>query len=167
MTDATLYDTDIVAWVDQQVGELRRLSGAATTNAVDWDHLIEEIEGVGRSQTSGVRRKLVLVLAHLIKVLSTPDSPPARGWRAEIGSFQRVVRDQFSPSMRQLIDWHEVWSDAQAEAESGLSMWGDDMIRGLPAENPFRLDDLIGPEFDVDAAIDRLASSLRSGRGPA
>lgn len=167
MTDGTLYDTDIVAWVAQQVGELRRLSVAAPTNAVDWDHLIEEIEGVGRSQVSGVRRKLVMILAHLVKVVSAPDTPPSRGWRAEIGSFHRVVRKQFSPSMRQLIDWRGVWSDARDEADSGLSMWGDEMIRGLPAENPFRLDDLVGERFDIDAAIDTVVSSLRYDRGKA
>ena len=45
-----LYDEDIVTWSEQQAELLRRRSA----NALDWDHLAEEIEDVGRSHI-GVR----------------------------------------------------------------------------------------------------------------
>ena len=44
MTDSALYETDIVAWADRQVAELRRLEEAGITNTVDWANVIEEIE---------------------------------------------------------------------------------------------------------------------------
>jgi hypothetical protein len=47
MTLSALYETDIVAWADLQVAELRRLEEAGITNAVDWANVIEEIESVG------------------------------------------------------------------------------------------------------------------------
>jgi hypothetical protein len=47
MTLSALYETDIVAWADRQVAELRRLEEAGITNAVDWANVIEEIESVG------------------------------------------------------------------------------------------------------------------------
>jgi hypothetical protein len=161
MAEDTLYDTDIVAWAEQQVAELRRLAKAAPSNVVDWDNLIEEVESVGRSQVSGVKRKLVLVISHLIKVISAPDLPPSRGWRAEIGSFQRVLKEQFSPSMQRVIDWEATWRDSIEEAQSSLSLWGDELIRGLPAENPFKLDDIVGPDFELQAALQILADSIR------
>ena len=161
MADGTLYETDIVAWAEQQVAELRRLAEAAPSNAVDWENLIEEVESVGRSQVSGVRSKLILVISHLIKVISAPDSPPSRAWRAEIGSFQRVLNEQFSPSMRRLIDWEKIWRASIDEAQSSLSLWGDELIRGLPAKNPFKLGDIVGPDFQLQPALKTLADSIR------
>ena len=161
MTDASLYETDIVAWADQQVAELRRLAAAAPSNTVDWAHLIEEIESVGRSQVSGVERRLVLILAHLLKCISVPDSPAAKGWRSEISSHQRVLRKQFSNSMRRLIDLGEIWSDSRDEARDALREWGDDLVRGLPNDCPLSLDDLLSTDFVVDDAFERVAASIR------
>ncbi len=161
MDNASLYETDIVAWADRQVEELRRLAATSPSNAVDWPNLIEEIESLGRSQVSGVERKLILILSHLLKCLSAPDSPAARGWRSEVASHQRVVRKRFSNSMRQLIDIAEVWSDARDEARDDLSEWGDTLVRGLPDRSPFELGDLISRDFDVDRALSTLAHSVR------
>ena len=167
MSDGSLYETDIVAWVDQQVAELRRLAATTSSNAIDWTHLIEEIESVGRSQVNGVERKLVLILAHLIKVVSMPDSPAVRGWRSEVTNFQRVVRKQFTPSMRQLIDWQEVWSDARGDASASLLEWGDDVVRGLPDRNPLRLGDLTSSQFDVDRVLVEIVDSISASRASA
>jgi hypothetical protein len=101
------------------------------------------------------------VISHLIKVISAPDLPPSRGGRAEIGSFQRVLKEQFSPSMQPVIDWETTWRDSIEEAQSSLSRWGDELIRGLPAENPFKLDDIVGPDFELQAALQILADSIR------
>ncbi len=165
MDSASLYETDIVAWADRQVEELRRLQATSPSNAIDWPHLIEEIQSLGRSQVSGVERKLVLILSHLLKNLSAPGSPAVRGWRSEVSSHQRVVRKQFSNSMRRLIDWQEVWTDARSEARDGLMEWGDELIRGLPDSNPFDLDDLVSRDFDLDHALSVLARSIRPTEG--
>ena len=78
MTDTSLYATDIVAWADRQVEELRRLADAGVTNSVDWANVIEEIESVGRSEWSGVRSQLIHALSHIIKGLCDPRSSRAR-----------------------------------------------------------------------------------------
>jgi hypothetical protein len=127
MAQNSLYDTDIVAWAEQQVDELRRFAETASSNAIDWDNVIEEVASVGRSELSSVERYLVLVLAHLLKWLSVPEVQAARGWRAE----------------------------------AGLAYFSDEIIGGLPDQNPFTLDDLIAVDFDVDAAFTRLARSVR------
>jgi hypothetical protein len=163
MADSSLYETDIVAWADEQVAGLRRLAARTASNEIDWENVIEEIESVGRSQVNGVERKLVLIISHLLKVLSAPDSPACRGWRAEVTSFQQVVEGQFAPSMRQLIGWDKIWRKAQKEAEASLGVWGDPFLRGLPHDNPLQLDDLISPDFSVDEALATLARSITSG----
>lgn len=161
MDEPSLYDTDIVAWSQEQsraVRELARRPGL--TNALDWTNIAEEIESVGRSQVAGVERKLVLILTHLMKVISAPDSPAARGWRTEITTFQRVARKQYAPSMRRLLDPASMWTDARREAELALAEWGDPLARELPAASPFGLDDLLAEDFDADLALAALAAGL-------
>jgi hypothetical protein len=111
---------------------------------------------------SGVKRKLVLMISHLLKILSAPDSPASKGWRSEIGSFQKLLHEEFSPSMRRLIDWDHIWVSAVEQAQASLSLWGDELIGGLPARNPLRLDNLVGAPFDVQAALASLASSIQA-----
>lgn len=161
MGRATLYDRDIVTWAEEQAAALRSLAKRPElSNLVDWGNLIEEIESMGRSQVSGVERKLVLILSHLLKVISAPDSPATRGWRSEIAGHQRVMRKQFSNAMRNHIQLAEVWSDAKAEARDSLLDWGDSLIRGLPDESPFGFDDLVSREFDVDRALMTISTAI-------
>ena len=46
-----LYERDILSWAERQSALLRRLANGERLNeAVDWPHVIEEIEDVGRSE---------------------------------------------------------------------------------------------------------------------
>jgi hypothetical protein len=163
MASASLHDIDIMTWADEQAREIRDLARRPNlSNMLDWVNLAEEIESVGRSQVSGVKRKLVLMISHLLKILSAPDSPASKGWRSEIGSFQKLLHEEFSPSMRRLIDWDHIWVSAVEQAQASLSLWGDELIGGLPARNPLRLDNLVGAPFDVQAALASLASSIQA-----
>jgi hypothetical protein len=122
MASASLHDIDIMTWADEQAREIRDLARRPNlSNMLDWVNLAEEIESVGRSQVSGVKRKLVLMISHLLKILSAPDSPASKGWRSEIGSFQKLLHEEFSPSMRRLIDWDHIWVSAVEQAQASLS----------------------------------------------
>lgn len=160
MAQHDLYETDVVEWARRQVDALRQLATTSRSNDVDWVNVIEEIESLGRSQVSGLERKLTLILAHLIKVVSAPGSQAVRGWRSEVASHQRVVRKRFPNSVRRLIDWDEIWSDARDEARDALAEWGDTLVGGLPSHNPFQLDDLIGADFDVDDALAKMSKAI-------
>lgn len=160
MAQHDLYETDVVEWARRQVDALRQLAAASRSNDVDWANLIEEIESLGRSQVSGLERKLTLILAHLIKVVSAPDSQASRGWRSEIASHQRVVRKRFPNSVRRLLDWDDLWADARDDARDSLAEWGDSLVGGLPRHNPFQLDELISSDFDVDDALAKMANAI-------
>jgi Domain of unknown function DUF29 len=74
MDDRTLYETDIVAWAEQQAAALRVISSspAGRSNAVDWQNVVEEIESLGRSQIRAVESKLTLIFVRLLKIVSDP-----------------------------------------------------------------------------------------------
>ena len=49
-SDSDLYGDDIHLWSERQGALLRRLAaGEAVTDQVDWQHVVEEIEDLGRS----------------------------------------------------------------------------------------------------------------------
>ncbi len=61
-----LYDHDALVWSERQANLLRRLAdGERVNDAIDWPHVIEEIEDVGRSQLSSCENLLRLALLHL------------------------------------------------------------------------------------------------------
>lgn len=105
-----LYDRDALAWSEHQAGLLRR---GERVNEVDWEHVIEEIEDVGLSQSNTVQSYLRLMLVHLLKVHCWPECHSAGHWRGEIVSIQRDAAQRFAPSMRQRIDVDRLYQAAQ------------------------------------------------------
>ena len=164
MDTAALYDEDIVTWAEQQAAAVRALARRPDlSNALDWENVAEEIESLGKSQISAAESHIALILVHLIKKLSAPDSPAAPHWRSEILAFQIAMRRIYTPSMRQRIDWNELWTSARDTARAMLTPYGETLIRGLPDQNPFSPEMLTSRAFEVDAALIHLSKALDSG----
>src|SRR5271163_1444072 len=88
-----LYDEDILTWSEQQAELLRRRSA----NALDWDHLAEEIEDVGRSQLRAVESHLIQAVLHDLKAEAWPLSRDVAHWRAEARGQRDDARGAFTP----------------------------------------------------------------------
>jgi hypothetical protein len=147
----SLYEHDVLAWSEYQAELLRRFGRGERVNDVDWANVAEEIEGVGLSELHAVESFLSLILLHLLKLHVWPDSEACRHWRVEIVGFQKNLKRQFAPSMKQRIDIGELYTDVLDQLRAG-----DPDIR-LPPENPFTLDDLrVG---DLKSLMSRFAAS--------
>ncbi len=108
-----LYDTDVVEWSEHQAQLLRGVAARQPSNeALDWDNIIEEIEGVGRSQVQSVESLLMQALLHDLKAAAWPHSWNVPHWRAEARTFRRDARRRATPSMRQKIDIAGLFRDA-------------------------------------------------------
>ena len=80
-----LYDTDFVAWTDQQAKLLRRVAdGERINDLVDWTNIIEEVESLGRSQEQELANRVSTILEHLMRLQASPATDPRRGWRSTI-----------------------------------------------------------------------------------
>lgn len=164
MDRPSLYDDDIVTWAEEQAAALRALGARSDlSNAVDWENIAEEIESVGRSQIDSVDSALRLALIHILKYLSAPNAQSTQSWRSEVLVFLRTARKNYRPSMRQRIDWQDLWTAAMAQAEAQLTMFGDRLVRGLPNAMPFAPEELVSPDFDMDRALQCLAEALDTG----
>ncbi len=136
-----LYDTDIVAWSEQQAALLRRIAGGERINdQVDWQNLIEEVEDVGRSEWHSAESLLTLSLLHGLKAQAWPQSLSADSWRAEARLYRRQARRRFTPSMRQKIDVANLYADALAGLPE--TMDGTPPLP-VPSACPVTLDELL------------------------
>ena len=161
MDQPSLYDDDIVTWADEQAASLRVLAQRPDlSNALDWENIAEEVESLGRSQVQGVESAILLVLVHVLKYLSAPTAQSTRSWRVEVTAYQATARRNYKRSMRQKIDWEDLWTTAKANAAVSLKMYGDNLVQGLPRAMPFDPDEIVAKDFDMDQALERLAASL-------
>ena len=136
------YNSDILLWSERQGALLRRLAAGELVNdkELDWPHIAEEIESVGRSQLSAVRPYIIQALAHDLKTQAWPESQAAPGWRTEAIRFCQEAAEAFAPSMRQHIDMARLY--AQAVRRPPATIDGQPS-RPVPVTCPVTLDDLL------------------------
>ena len=140
-----LYDTDIVAWAEQQAAFLRR----GEWSSLDIANLAEEIEDVGKSEKRELSSRLAVLLSHLLKWRFQPGLR-CKSWRATISVQRRSIARQLkqTPSLKRLLsdeEWLQgVWDDAivRAIGETGLCEFPDNPI--------WTVTDILGPEFLPD-----------------
>jgi hypothetical protein len=77
---ADLYETDFIGWTEQQARLLRAAAAQRTNLALDWDHLAEEVEDLGKSYRRALASQIGLVIEHLLKLQFSPASGPRPGW---------------------------------------------------------------------------------------
>ncbi len=150
-----LYDDDVLLWSSEQADLLRRLSDGEQVNGIDWPHVIEEIEDVGRSELHAVSSLLRQAVVHLLKAQAWPESLARSHWQSGAIGFLADARDRFTPSMRQGLDLERIYRVAKAQV-AGLSI--DSRPAGaVPEGNPFVLDTLLRGE------LQSIEAELRSG----
>ena len=139
-----LYETDILAWSEEQAARLRRHAAADRSNdAIDWSNVIEEIESVGNEQLHAVESLLLQALVHMLKAEAWPAAPAVPHWRAEARLFRAQATNRFAPSMRQRVDLARIYR--QALRAMPETMDGQPPLP-VPAECPVTLEALLSEE---------------------
>lgn len=157
MSDAPLFDLDVVAWSEDQVVKLRRLAASAPSNAIDWENVIEEIESVGRSRRRKVESLVENAFIHLLKILSSPKSLSARQWRREVEVFLGEAAGQTSQILINQLDLDALWRRASHSATAELNLYGETLSLRAPVACPYTLSDLLAGDADVDLLLGRLS----------
>ena len=96
-----LYDADFALWSKHQADALRAARSGGSNQQLDWEHLAEEIEDLGKSQRSALRSQIRRVIRHLAKLEHSPASGPRGGWIETIGDARSEIEDllETSPSL--------------------------------------------------------------------
>ena len=137
-----LYDRDFLAWTQDQADALRRRSG----NELDWENLLEEVEGLGKQQRSELRSHLIILLVHLLKWRLQP-ARRSRSWeltiREQRKESERVLRQ--NPSLQSELEavLAEAYETAalRAERETRLA------ASVFPTAIPFTLREVLEGEL--------------------
>ena len=124
MMQTALYETDVIAWANEQA----RLLRAGDYAALDIEHIADEVEDVGKSETRELGHRMALLLAHLLKWHVQPERRGS-SWETTIRTQRKAVLERLrkTPSLKSDLadpDWWELaWGDAvtQAEKETGVS----------------------------------------------
>jgi hypothetical protein len=140
----TSYDTDIVAWANEQAALLR----AGRLDAIDVLNIAEEIEDVGRSEAREFGRRLCSLMANLLK-WQYQTAWRCAYWREKIADKRCAVAYclRRTPSLRNKFaddEWLEiVWNDAARliRDETGLD---------FPERCPWSVAQLLNDDFFPD-----------------
>jgi len=114
---AGLYEQDLYAWAMEQAAALRAARGAIVNadshpvelrralQALDWDNLAEEIEGLARKDRRELGSRLAIIVEHLTKLEFSPAAGPRAGWidmvTREREEIEEVLSD--SPPLRRNV----------------------------------------------------------------
>lgn len=149
-----LYQTDILAWSSGQAERIRRLAAGERVNDVDWTHVIEEIEEVGKSEIRAVRSALRQAMAHAMKAAAWPENDAVRHWRHDAVEFLSQARADFQRAMAKDIDLADLHRRARQAVEA-LEM--DLPPRPLPDAPGCTLAEAMDDEAPLGACVARLA----------
>ncbi len=122
----TPYETDIVAWANEQAVLLR----SGQLSAIDIENIAEKILDVGKSEQHELANRMVLLLAHLLKWKFQPERQ-GKSWKNTINHQRERIHRRLGkmPSLKTALEdeewWADVWSDAvdMAERETDLDIF--------------------------------------------
>ena len=115
------YQTDYYGWTIEQAGLLR----AGDWQDVDIEHLIEEVEAMGRSEKRALESRLIVLITHLLKWQYQPVRR-GKSWELTIKEqrlrISKILRD--NPSLKRELEacFLDVYPFAliQAVKETGI-----------------------------------------------
>lgn len=140
----SLYDTDFVAWTEEQAAALRRAADLRMSALIDWGHVAEEIEDLGKSQMAAVESLLVQIIIHLLKLELSP-LPDTKGHREKEVRVFRVDLDRklrAAPSLHGKLDLGAVYDYARRRALPRIDEAGIDP-GSVPLSSPYTIDQLL------------------------
>jgi hypothetical protein len=148
-TPARLYEHDFVRWTEAQAAELRRAAQTGSDLPLDWEHLAEEVEGLGIRERREIASRIEQVLVHLLNLRHSPATDPRRGWAETVdrerSEIEAVLAD--SPSLRQEAAPAVArrWSAARRRATRALA---DELGAGdLPPDCPFTAEQVLDADW--------------------
>jgi hypothetical protein len=142
MTQSASYEADYLRWLDAQARHLR----AGELDQLDRVHLLEEIEGMSRSERRQLRNRLIVLVQHLLKICHQPQRH-SRSWDVTVIT-QRVdikLLLKESPSLRPSLSatLDDIYTNARREAacETGLD------LDCFPEQCPFSIEEVLDDEW--------------------
>jgi hypothetical protein len=137
-----LYDRDYNLWLEITIGQLRDRQ----FEEIDLLNLIEELEGMSRSEKRAVYSNLKILLMHLLKYRYQP-TKRSNSWRSTIREHRQRLKRAFeeSPSLKNYFNenFPDCYQNARelAADETGLA------LEVFPMACPFSQPEILDTEY--------------------
>ena len=142
---AELYEQDFCQWADAIAQRLRE----GRFDALDVEHLIEEIEDMSWSQKRVLLRNLRIVLLHLLKYRYQPEQR-SQSWRSSIIEHRIRMTELFedSPSLRAYL--LESFEKSYQKARKQATVETELPLKTFPDISPFSVEDVLNEDWLPD-----------------
>jgi hypothetical protein len=133
----SLYDTDYVAWLEEQVRNLR----AGRISALDIENVAEELESLMKSERRQLGDRLEVLILHLLKWDHQPEQRANR-WRATVAEQRRRIRGLLtdSPGLKQ--DVGPICQAVYADAVQGAAIETLLEASAFPSTLPYSIEQI-------------------------
>ena len=109
-----LYERDFNVWRETIIKKIKQQD----FNDIDWEHLLLELEDIGKSEKRSFLSNLTILIAHLLKLTVQADAPEMMkgSWYSSVTEHRFRVRKDLeeNPSFKNYL--HEVIFIAYADA---------------------------------------------------
>jgi hypothetical protein len=140
MPDA-LYERDFYTWTQEQARLLRARAELQPNDAIDWAHVAEEVEDMGKDIARTIRSAYARIIEHLLKLEHSPARDPRSGWMETVIEQRIRIEEELddNPGVRPHCDalFAKAWTSGHRLAATSLA--GRDGVdpRALPADCPW------------------------------
>lgn len=138
--NAATHENDFYAWTQEQAHLLK----TGKLHRIDWQHIAEELEDMGRSEKRQLESRLEVLIMHLLKWQFQPNLR-SRSWQLTIKEqrlrLEKLLQKNPSlqPSLTEAIEDVYPLATLTAERETGLSLF--------PETCPYTLTEILSLEF--------------------
>lgn len=137
-----LYEKDYYLWLETTVAQLQ----CNDMEAVDLEHLIEELESLGKREKRAISSYLMRLCEHLLKIQywDAKRERCLRGWNTELTNFRIEIAEELdsSPSLKLFLEENFV---KQYRNGRKLFLTASELDEGLIPDSP---------EFTLEEALD-------------
>jgi hypothetical protein len=148
--NAGLYEQDVNAWAEGQVFLLKQ----GLTHALDVEHLIAELEDMGKSNLRELESRFIILIAHLLKWQFQLNALTARWKEFEAKSWRNTIIEQRAqllfllkkvPSLKTSLQ--AAMTDAYTEARRLASRETNIAADTFPADCPYSVEQILDEDF--------------------
>lgn len=105
----SLYEIDFFQWTKIQARALREHN----LEALDWEHLKQEIEDLGNEQLNAVNSFLKKLIEHRLKLDYSQEIYPRNHWLKEVDNFQDELEDRLTKTLLNQLDLPKQYARAR------------------------------------------------------
>ena len=147
------YDTDLLRWIEEQTTLLR----TGRFSELDYEHILEELEDMGREQKVALQSLFRQILIHLLQLQLSPATTPRGKWVDELVEFrsQAQTRLDETPSLRHYADalFEKAWQQARRGADKSFQAYGE--VVQVPESCPYSMEQCLDQDFIPAGAAHR------------